>query len=114
MDRPNRQLLARIEEIPGISAATNGTFFVGQVDQVYIGPKATDTDVQRFTELDGLAGMRNLIVNQARISDGTARRFGRFASLWNLAFQRTDVSEEVLVQLERELLHCRIEVKEAR
>ena len=41
VDRPNRQLLARIEELRGISAATNGTFFVGQVDHVYIGPEAT-------------------------------------------------------------------------
>ena len=114
MDRPNRQLLARIKELPGISAATNGTFLVGEVDHVYIGPKATDADVRRFTELDGLDGIRNLIVDRARISDGTARRFGRFHSLWNLAFQGTDVSDEVLVELERELPHCRIEVLEAR
>jgi hypothetical protein len=114
MDRPNRQLLARIDKLPGISAATNGTFFVGEVDHVYIGPNATDADVRRFTELEGLDGIRTLIINQARVSDGTARRFGRFTSLRHLVFQGTDVSDEVLVELERELSQCQIEVMEAR
>ena len=112
--KPNRELLAQFQGLRGITAGTDGAFPVGKVNYVHIGYEATDADVRKFTELDGLDGLRTLLVDGARVSDATARRFGRFTSLWALTFQGTVVGEEVLAELERELPRCRIEVREAR
>jgi hypothetical protein len=110
-DAPNRRTLAQIEQLPGCSAATEGQLLTGKVYQVYISSEAGDQDVLRFTELEGLDQLRNLILDGSQISDATARRIGRLKSLWNLSLLDTGISEAAVEELLRELPNCNIEVR---
>jgi hypothetical protein len=111
LDGPNRRTLSQIKQIPDCAAATDGRLFTGKVDHVYIGSKATDQDVLRFTEVEGLDQLRNLIINGPQLSDSTVKRLGHLQSLWNLDLMGTGVSEAAVNDLRRDLPNCRIEVQ---
>lgn len=108
LDEPNRRLVHQIEQINGCIAATRGGIFTGTVDNVVISSKASDEDVRCFTELDGLDGLRRLLIIEARISDATAKRLGRFSRLKYLTLYKTGVTEEAIEQLRIDLPECDI------
>jgi hypothetical protein len=111
LDEPNRRLASQIEELPGCYTANSRGFLTGKVDHVYISSKASDAEVLRFTELDGLQDLKILFVNGARLSDATARCLGRLKSLKHLTLHDTEISEEIEEELRNELPECEIEVK---
>jgi hypothetical protein len=111
LDGPNRRAASQVEEIPGCYAATTGTVLTGLVDSIYVNSKASDEGVRRLTELDGLDGLRTLLIREVRISDATARRLARFSRLSFLTLERTGVSAEAVEQLRRDLPRCHIEVR---
>lgn len=111
LDLPNRRLVNQIEQIPGCICYNYPGLLVGQVEEVQITSEATDPDVQKFIELEGLEHLRYLFLNGPRISDQTAKKFSKLPSVKTLYFYQTGVSERTLNELQRLLPECTISNK---
>jgi len=110
-DGVNRQLVAQIKDLHAFYVGTTGTLLTGEVDYVYFDEEASDEQVARFTQLEGLDGLKRLVVKGTRVTDGTARKFGRFSRLTQLYLEGTEVSPAVLKELRLEVPNCEIEVR---
>src|SRR5262249_26523265 len=110
LEAPNRHLGSQIEQIPGCYTGNNRPLFPGKVDYVYIGSTATEQDIVRFTELEGLHDLATLILNRSHLAEATARKLVRLKSLKYLDFRNTEVSEDVVEELRRELPKCTIRI----
>ena len=72
-------LNAVIRDLHAFYVGTTGTFLTGEVDYVYFDEEARDEQVAQFTQLEGLDGLKRLVFKGTRLTDGTARRLGRFS-----------------------------------
>jgi hypothetical protein len=110
-DAPNRHAAAQIKELGAFYVGTSGTFLTGEVEYVYFDKTAEDTQVSQFTQLQGLSGLRRLVLKQTRITDATAQRFGELSGLRSLYLEGTGVSAATIEQLQRQLPACNIECR---
>jgi hypothetical protein len=109
-DGPNRQAAAQVRSLGAFHVGTTGTFLTGDVEYVYFDEKAGDEQVDQFTRLDGLGGLRRLVLKGTHITDTTARRLARFSGLRHLYLEGTGVSPATVDELRRGLPGCMIEV----
>jgi len=112
-DEPNRQAAAQVRELGAFYVGTTGTFLTGEVEYVFFDEKVGDEQVDRFTRLEGLGGLRRLVLKRTRITDATALRLARFSRLRDLYLEGTGVSPATVEELRRALPRCAIEVPEA-
>jgi hypothetical protein len=110
LDEPNRRLVAAIEQIPGCHTGRAGDLLAGRIDRVDIDRTATEQDVVRLIELDGLDELQELYV-KAQLSDETLARLRRFNSLRHLILYNTGVSQEAADELSVDLPNCGIVIK---
>jgi hypothetical protein len=111
-DEPTRNLVAQIREChPYYIGTTGGEVILGKVDYVYFDSGASDDDVRRFTELEGLTDLRRLVFVGTRLSDATVMQFKRFSELEHLYIEGTKLSDETIEFLLDVLPDCRIDVK---
>ena len=110
-DEPNRRAVSQVRELRAYYVGTTGKLLTGEIDYVYFDQEATDDDIGRFTELDGLQGLKRLVLKGTRINDVTARKLSRLSQLHHLYIQGSRLSEETIDHLFDAMPNCKIEVK---
>lgn len=110
-DGPNRRIVARIESLHAYYVGTTGNLLTGEVDYVFFDYKATDRDVEEFTRLEGIDGLKRLVFKGTKLTDATAEKLSRFSQLTQLFFEGAHLDQATIDHLQLLLPACEIEVR---
>lgn len=105
-DEPNRQLIEQINSLKGFHAHGSGEFIVGKVKDVYIGYEASEVDLIRFTQLEGIQELSSLTIDGVKMTDDAIKAIMRLKSLQFLSIRHFMINDQLVLELHEALPGC--------
>ncbi len=102
----NTRLIAKIESCGASRAAMSGNILPGSVNYIALGSGVGDNEVANILALGGLENLEFIVATDCKISDASLERLHHCSRLKHVYIGKTNVTQEGVDRLKRNLPCC--------